>query len=291
MLLAILVCVLAGTFDFAHQRGSNNGEHAVSKMPGMYNVKPCSSYHSDNIQVLNNMHDKFTAGQNRTAEYFLVLGDSYAQHLAGFLANLSTLNPARLFAVHHGPNCMPSTPSRLVCHREKEYKDKCRNVLTTSWQLIKSRPPRVLVLAGRWQSFRLQDFDLFRQSLMEFKMLVSVVVVIGVVPEPRHDPCTCLLTHIRRGRTVKDLEELCPASQRVNSKDVDLNTLLRNITMSAGCTYFDPSRSLCKESTSESSHCSLWDGAGPIYWDDTGHLTNYGASLLTSQFSDLKLLP
>jgi SGNH domain (fused to AT3 domains) len=270
-----------------HQRGTN-GEFALSEIPGIQTVKSCKSYHNENIQALDKLQGEFTAVENATAEYYLVLGDSYAQHLAGLLLNLSTVSPARLYAVHHGPNCMPSTPSRLVCHREKEYQDKCQNVLEQSWQLMKSRPPRVLFLAGRWQAFTPEDLALFRQSLMDFKRMVSVVVVIGVVPEPTHDPCTCLLTHIRRGRTVEDLEELCPASERLSSKDADSNRLLRNITLEAGCTYIDPSLSLCKESTTHTTRCPLWERAGLIYWDGTGHLTSYGASMLTGQFVDGK---
>jgi peptidoglycan/LPS O-acetylase OafA/YrhL len=221
-----------------------------------------------------------------SGRYNLVLGDSYAHHLAGLLSVISDQDLDTGWVLFHAPNCMPCVPSHFVSRSGHEsYIVACRKAVSKAWKLIGEKPPKNLIVSARWNVFRADDFNSFKASLIEFKRRVPSTLIIGMSPLPSYDPVACLLTHKGKHRR---LDKFCPRTEKLSNNDILVERNVRNISSTTGCSLVSPTSAYCREKLDRDNttalYCATWDLGGPIYRDWAGHLSPHGASLLAQEF-------
>jgi hypothetical protein len=117
------------------------------------------------------------SGSLRGQEYDLVLGYSYASYLVGLLEAASSHPLARPLAIFGAPGCMPSTPNLTTycCRKEDRYFKSCVKSRKNSWRMMRSNPPRNLILTGWWQLYGYDRLKNFQASVDILKTMARSV--------------------------------------------------------------------------------------------------------------------
>lgn len=202
----------------------------------------------------------------------MLWGDSYSgNYVAGLLDNADNVAPT---VIHYSaPRCPPVIGYDPVTNRE------CAPFNERGLEVIEEQNVQILILAARWESYisggKMTVRDV-ANTIEAFQDQGLEVILVGQSPVYYFDfPEEYYLARLRNGAGGEN-------ARAENSINHELNDALREAAGSAA--FFDPTEPLC-----DGRSC-LYRANGSYVVGDSGHMTQDGSHLVTSELVKLPLL-